>query len=115
MNWGWLTRDKLMGATMTLLLFPVIQQAAPFLTVGVLSSIQERLVFPMIQARIETVRKAAESVPCPAPVADQAIVAQALEWNLRIAHEQEANRHWYSDVFSTDRWNGVTRIAMPCE
>ena len=100
---------------MTLLLFPVIQQAAPFLTVGVLASIQERFTFPMLDSRIGVVRIAARQMVCPPSVADAPIVAQVLEWNLRIAHEQEANRHWYSDGFSTDRWNRVARIPLPCE
>lgn len=114
MNWNWLSRDKLMGMTLGVLLMPLIQQAAPFFTVGVLQSLQERLTFPMIMQRIEVVREAARSVPCPAPVADQSIIQQILEWDGRIAHEQEANRHWYSDYFSTDRWNEVRPIALPC-
>lgn len=115
MNWNWLTRDKLMGAVGACLLYPLIQQAAPFFTVGVLSSLQERATFPMLVERMEVVRRAGAAMSCPPSVADQPIVAQIMEWDLRIAHEQEANRHWWSDYFSTDRWNAVKPIALPCE
>ena len=104
-----------MGMTAGVLLFPLIQQAAPFFTIGILQSIQERFTFPMIEQRIEVVRRAAAASPCPIPVADQAIIGQVLEWNLRMAHEQEANRQWYADIFSTDRWNDVQEIPLPCE
>lgn len=115
MNLNFLTRDKLFGLTMGILLMPMIQQAAPFFTVGILSSVQDRLTFPMIQWRIEIVRAAAAAVPCPVPVGDAPIVAAVLDFNQRIAHEQESNRHWYSDYFATDRWNQVKPIEFPCE
>ena len=111
---GWLTRDKLFGLAVGVILMPMVQQTAPWLIGGVLQSVQERLTFPMLVQRIETVREAMAELPCPAPMADQSVVAEALQWNLRIAHEQEANRHFWSDLFSTDRWNAVEPIPWEC-
>lgn len=110
MNFNWLNRDKLMGATMTLLLFPVLQQAAPFFTVGVLSSVQERFTFEMLTAEINTYRDYSDSVKC-SPQIRNTIAG----WNARIEHEHESNRHWWSDYFSTDRWNAVKTIPLHCE
>lgn len=115
MNTAWLTRDKLFGAAITMLFFPIIQQAAPFFTVGLLQSLQERMTFPMIEQRIEVVRRAASQMSCPPAVADAPIMAQVLDWDLRISHEKQSNLLWYSDLFSTDQWNNVEAIPLPCE
>ena len=48
-------------------------------------------------------------------VADAPIVQAALDWSLRIRHEQQANRLWYADLFSPDGWNRIEPIAFPCE
>ncbi len=86
-----------------------------FTITGVLTSVQERAVFPMWAARIEVVRSASRHVSCPPTVADAPIVQAALDWSLRIRHEQQANQLWYSDMFSPDGWNAIEPIAFPCE
>lgn len=135
MNWNWLTRDKMMGVTMGVLLYPLIQQTAPWMTVGVLDGLKERFTFSMIEKRIEVIRRAAAHVQCPPTFADQPIVVQILDWNTRTVHEKESNqrKNWLiywttnlltlgyypinsiSDIFSTDRWNTVQEIPLPCE
>ena len=82
---------------------------------GMLQSLQERFTFPMIAAEIEVVRQSAQTVECPPSVADTATMAAFIAWNIRIAHEQESNRHWYSDALSTDRWMKVEPIRLKCE
>ena len=70
----------------------------------------------MIEQRIDVVRSAAGQMSCPPQVSDQPIVAQVMEWNMRMAHEHESNRvHWtLLDILSTDEWNRVRLIEMPC-
>lgn len=89
---------------------------APWAVTGVLASLQERATFPMLQAQIEQVRADSKAVRCDVENAAFApVVALVEQWNTRIAHEREANKHWYSDLFSTDRWNAVERIVLPCQ
>jgi hypothetical protein len=110
LNFNWLNREKPFGMMMGVLLMPVIQQAAPFFTVGILQSIQERITFPMIQAEIDSFRFLPDSVKCTPQISNT-----IAGWNARIQHEHEANRHLWSDAFSTDRWNSVEPIPLPCE
>jgi len=82
---------------------------------GVLAAVQERASFPMLNAQIERVREDMEHIPCSGEVvAFQGLVSKAVEWNIRIAHEQQANGIWYADYFSTDRWNDVEPVSLPC-
>lgn len=117
MNWSWLTRDKLMGMTMGVLLYPVIQQSAPFFVTGALASLAERITFPMIEQRIEVVRRAAWSVTCPPNVADAPVVQAILDWEQRRAHEVENNRVPWTvlDLMATDEWNRIRPLTFPCE
>jgi hypothetical protein len=106
---SWLTRDKLFGACATLLLFPIIQQIGTYPIVAVMSGFQERITFQMIRAEIESYRSLPDSVKCTSQISNT-----IAGWNARIAHEHESNRHVYSDLFSTDRWNAVTLIPLNC-
>ena len=82
---------------------------------GTLMSIQERATLPMLVERSEVVRRAIAEVPCDGRILAYApVIQQAVEWNVRVAHEQEANRHWYSDYFSSDGWDRVAGIPLPC-
>jgi hypothetical protein len=87
-----------------------------FTITGTLVSIQERATFPMIEQRIEVTRRAISAIPCDQRIlAFAPLVNEAIQWNLRIAHEKQANQLWYSDYFSTDEWNRLTSIPLPCE
>lgn len=87
-----------------------------FVITGTLGSFQERATFPMLAQKIEFVRASSALIPCDSRVlAFAPIIAEVVGWNLRIAHEQEANRHWYSDYFSPDGWNSLKPIPIPCE
>jgi hypothetical protein len=135
MNFNFLNRDKLMGLSFGVMLYPLIQQAAPYMVVGFLDGLKERFTFTMLEKRIEVIRHAASGIQCPPSFADQPIVVQILDWDTRIVHEQESNQrknqliYWptylltlgyypinsLSDIFSTDRWNDVQEIPLPCE
>ena len=80
-----------------------------FVITGSLASLQERATFPMLRSEIESYRELPVAVQCSPQVANT-IAA----WNARIEHEHESNRHWYSDGFSTDRWNAVSVIELRC-
>ncbi len=86
-----------------------------FTVMGMLTSFQERAIMPMLTERAAVVRRAARHMSCPPTVADAPIVQAAMDWNLRIVHERESNRHWYSDWASSDGWNAIEPIAFPCE
>ena len=106
----------MMGITLGVLLMPVIQQSAPWMVNGILDGVKERVTFPMLEQRMNVIRGAARHMRCPPSYADQPIIAQILEWNARIAHEHESNRvHWtLLDVLSTDEWNRIPLIEIPC-
>ncbi len=82
---------------------------------GTLASLQERAILPLLAQRIEVVRRASKGVSCPPTVADAPIVQATLDWNLRISHEQQANRMLVTDLFSPDGWLLIEPIAFPCE
>lgn len=87
-----------------------------FVITGSLTSLQERATFPMIERRIEVVRQEMAQVRCDDRIlAFAPLIAQAVDWNTRLAHEKEANTHFYSDYFSTDQWNQVEPIPLPCD
>ena len=87
-----------------------------FTITGSLMSLQERATFPMLLQRSEVVRHAMLAVPCDERIlAFSPLIAQAVDWNTRIAHEKEANLHTLTDYFSTDRWNSTAPIPLPCE
>ena len=99
-KWPWLVGGFLLNALFTSALMP---------------SIQERLSMPMLIQRIEWVRITAATLP----VCDQRIlayapvIAEVTTWNLRIVHEQMANKVWWSDWLSPDQWLSVPLIRMP--
>ena len=94
----------------------MISPILSFTITGTLSSLQERATFPMLERRIEIVRTAIHQAPCDTRIlAFAPLIHEAVQWNLRIAHEQEANRHLLTTLFSTDRWNALTLIPLPCE
>lgn len=79
--------------------------------VGLWSVVTSRLEFPMVSAEIESFRRDLATAPCHSiPM----LTALASDWNRRITHEQESNRHWYSDWAVTDQWNQIQRLEMPC-
>lgn len=77
---------------------------------GLWQVFMERSTFPMISQEIESLRSDLSSAPCGS---NAMLIAAAAETNKRIEHEHEANRRWYSDWASTDKWNAVERIAIP--
>lgn len=82
------------------------------LATGLYNMANARLDFPMIRSEIESLRRDLQSAPCAAiPM----LVSQAAEWNRRLEHEKESNRHWYSDWAVTDQWNSIERLEMPCQ
>jgi hypothetical protein len=86
----------------------------PFGSSGLLQAGMEYATFPMQVARIEVIREALKQVPCGVEgVAFQGIIVQAITWNERIAHEHEANMHWYSDPFSPDWWLDLELLMLP--
>ena len=99
-KWPWLVGGFLLNALFTSALMP---------------SIQERLSMPMLIQRIEWVRITAATLP----VCDQRIlayapvIAEVTTWNLRIVHEQMANKVWWSDWLSPDQWLSIPLIRMP--
>ncbi len=78
---------------------------------GFYAVLMERFQFPMIRSEIESLRRDIGSISCGSAAM---LVAQAADWNRRIEHEHESNRHIYSDWASTDRWLQVERIEIPC-
>lgn len=92
-----------------MLLFPIIQQIGTYPVVAVMSGIQERVTFQMIRAEIDSYRHLPDSVKCTPQISNT-----IAGLNARIEHEHESNRHYYSDLFSTDRWNAVEPIALNC-
>jgi len=78
---------------------------------GLYAVVMERLQFPMIASEIESLRKDVAAAPCNS---NAMLIANAADWNQRIEHEHEANQHWFSDWASTDRWQQVQRIEIPC-
>ena len=83
---------------------------------GVLGSLQERAAFPMNVQRIEYDRAQVKTIACGLEALPfQPLMADAISWNLRIVHEHEAQRHWYSRWFSPRSWLKVELIALPCE
>lgn len=92
----------------------IVTAFSPWVINGMTGSTQERWTFPMTHQRIEWVRGQVEKVPCVMEIlAYQALLNEVIGWNLRIVHEQEFNRHWYSDWYSTDAWNTVKLIPLP--
>ena len=90
--------------------------AGPWVFAQTTSAIGNYLVYPMVQAEIEAARLMVSGVPCtPEVVGYQAPIASATAYNLRIAHEQEALRHWYSRYFITRRWLSMKSIQLPCQ
>jgi hypothetical protein len=86
----------------------------PFGSSGLLQAAMEYATFPMQVARIEVIRKSLKRVPCGVEgVAFQGVIVQAINWNERIAHEHEANMHWYSDPFSPDWWLDINLLDLP--
>ncbi len=105
-------RDK----TLWVVFGGLLTLVGPFVVTGVLTSFQERATMPMLKQRIEWVRHAAAQVPCDNRIIPfGSLINQTVEWNMRIVHEQEANRHWYSDLLSSDKWNDIKTIPVPCE
>jgi hypothetical protein len=84
-------------------------------SVGLLQGLQEWLTFPMLMQEVEMVRAAASVMPCSTiGIAYQPVIAAVISWNVRIAHEKESRRHWWSYWLSPFWWNDVPLIPMPC-
>jgi len=83
--------------------------SATFAASSLMISLQERATFPMIMAEIESYRALPESVKCSPQISNT-----IANLNARVAHEKESNRHGFSDLFSTDRWNNVQPITVTC-
>lgn len=79
---------------------------------GVYTALTERVQFYLILSEVESLRHDVMTAPCSS---NAMLLAQAAEWNRRIAHEHEANKHWYSDWASTDKWDRIKRIGIPCQ
>jgi hypothetical protein len=113
----WLPRDRplalVVGGVFVGLIGPAL---TGWMITGVTSAGMEYATFPMQQERIRYIRETLPSVPCSVEVvAFQSLISEAVAWNLRIAHEKEANRRWYADPFSPDGWLSVEPINLPCE
>lgn len=88
--------------------------AAPYVAQPLFESMVDRAKFPLHAKQIEWVRLAAKTMPCDDTVTFQPLVQQIVEWDQQIVHQQEANRHWVLDLLTTDRWDTVEPIPLPC-
>ncbi len=87
----------------------------PYIAKPLFESLQDRVKFPMYAKQIEWVRQAAKTMPCGLDAMTfQPLVQQVIEWNEEIVHQQEANRHWGTDLLTTDQWDAVQTIPLPC-
>jgi hypothetical protein len=70
-----------------------------------------RLEFQMVRAEIERTRQDVRHVSCASAAM---VLSKAMDYNIRIWHEQEALRHRYSRWAVTSHWNEVAPIEFPC-
>ena len=93
----------------------VLTLVGPTCVSTLVNSVQDRLSMPMYIQRIEWVRSSSAGLPCgTAMIPFAPIVNEVVYWNLRIVHEQEANKHLYSDWLTSDKWNSIQIIPVPC-
>ena len=106
---GLLPQDGKMRGVVLLVIGGLFGLVGPWCVTGVLASFQERVSFYNKVAEIESYRELPDMVKCSPQIA-----AAIAGINARVAIEHESNRHWYTDYFSTDRWNAVEVIPLRC-
>lgn len=118
--WKWLPHDEKKRAALIGACAFVVGMIGPqllgFPITGTMMSLQERAAWPMLVQQIEWTRSVAATIPCDNRVlAFAPIIAAVTELDRRIAHEHEAQQHWYSRYFSRRAWLTVKLIPLPCE
>lgn len=81
------------------------------MSTGIWNVVNARAEFPMVKAEIERTRADVQHVSCSSAAM---VLNKALEYNIRIWHEQEALRHWWSRWSITSHWDEVEPIQFPC-
>lgn len=109
------TLDRIKDHVVWTIIGAALALVGPTIVTTVTDSVHDRLAMPMYQQRVVWIRKAASEVPCGVGLLPYApVLNEVVYWNLRIVHEQEARRHWWTKGLTSSKWDSFQSIPLPC-